>query len=41
MRDALWPRLMIKDCLENWSNLQKDLAEGRRNRVPRIKILLS
>jgi hypothetical protein len=41
LRDALWPKLMIKDCLESWNELQRDLAEGSRNRVPRIKILLS
>ena len=41
MRDALWPQLQIKDCLENWNDLQRDLAEGSRIRVPRIKILLS
>ena len=41
LRDALWPKLQIKDCLENWNDLQRDLAEGSRNRVPRIKLLLS
>lgn len=41
MRDALWPKLQIKDCLESWNDIQRDLAEGSRNRVPRIKILLS
>ncbi len=41
MRDALWPKLRIKNCLENWNTLQRDLAEGSRARVPRIKVLLS
>jgi len=41
LRDALWPELRIKDCLANWNDLQKDLAEGSRARVPRIRLLLS
>ena len=38
---ALWPPLLIEDCLEQWSTLQLDLAERRRNRRPRIENLLS
>ena len=41
LRDTLWPKLSIKDCLENWTTIQCDLSEGHRNRVPRIKALLS
>ena len=41
IRDVLWPKFSIKDCLANWNEIQRALAEGRRNRRPRIKILLS
>ena len=41
IRDVLWPKFLIEDCLANWSEIQRALAEGRRNRTPRIKILLS
>ena len=41
LRDTLWPALSIPDCLANWSDIQRDLAEARRNRVPRVKDLLS
>lgn len=40
-RDALRPKLQIKECLKNWNAFQRDLAEGNRTRVPRIKLLLS
>jgi hypothetical protein len=41
IRDALWPKLQIKDCLENWNTIQRDLTEAARKRTPRIKLLLS
>ena len=41
IRDTLWPELAIQDCLANWRDIQRDLAERSRHRVPRIKILLS
>ena len=40
-RDALWPKLQIKECLKNWNDFQRDLAEGSRTRVPRIRLILS
>ena len=40
VRDALWPKLPIKDCLANWSDLQCGLAERSRKRIPQIKTLL-
>lgn len=41
IKDATWPELKIAACLDNWNRIQRDLAEGRRNRIPRIKTLLS
>ena len=41
LRDTLWTALSISDCLARWHDTQRDLAEARRNRVPRIKCLLS
>jgi hypothetical protein len=41
IKSALWPELLIVDCLKNWPALQLDLAERRRNRRPRIESLLS
>jgi hypothetical protein len=41
VRDALWPELPIRDCLENWNRIQRDLSEAPRKRAPRIKALLS
>ena len=41
IKSALWPELLIADCLKNWATIQFDLAERRRNRQPRIARLLS
>jgi hypothetical protein len=40
MASALWPPLDIKGCLERWHTFQFDLAERKRNRMPRIENLL-
>jgi hypothetical protein len=41
LASALWPSLSIEACLQQWSDFQSDLAERKRNRVPRIDELLS
>lgn len=41
LASALWPALSIEACLQRWSDFQSDLAERKRNRVPRIASLLS
>ncbi len=41
IKAATWPPLSIESCLGNWPAFQRDLAEGRRKRTPRIKDLLS
>ena len=38
---AVWPPLRIEECLKNWNTIQRDLAERRRDRMPRINSLLS
>jgi len=41
IRATTWPQLSIEKCLGNWTAIQRGLAEGRRKRIPRIKLLLS
>jgi hypothetical protein len=40
IKSALWPELLIADCLNHWATIQLDLAERRRDRRPRIETLL-
>lgn len=38
---AVMPPLSLADCLTHWPQMQRDLAERSRKRMPRIHALLS
>jgi len=40
LRQAVNPMLSFRDCIENWSDISKDLAEPPRKRKTQIKNML-